>query len=224
MAEKHLPPPSAPGYFQVDSFHNNFISSPGHGQAATERRHYSFSTDPDASPFANASSMEYDQTEGLGGLSVSSYDSVEDERSPIDPRIYQYHGKSKSSRAREASQFAIFSLPGSSMMYAFLARDARWLVAWKSLLELSILSCCRCPSLSGRESTSSTVSKHQLCCFGLSHSLFCLHSQPCRAIAGIPGRARNLMPQLHQAHIADRPLFVDRRLSPLRPGRCLVLF
>lgn len=124
MAEKHLPPPSAPGYFQVDSFHNNFISSPGHGQAATERRHYSFSTDPDASPFANASSMEYDQTEGLGGLSVSSYDSVEDERSPIDPRIYQYHGKSKSSRAREASQFAIFSLPGSSMMYAFLARDA----------------------------------------------------------------------------------------------------
>lgn len=40
--------------------------------------------------------MDYDQTEGLGGISVSSYESVEDERSPIDPavmRSYPYNGE-----------------------------------------------------------------------------------------------------------------------------------
>jgi hypothetical protein len=37
--------------------------------------------------------VDYDQTEGLGGLSVSSYDSIDDDR--IDPamRGYPYHGK-----------------------------------------------------------------------------------------------------------------------------------
>lgn len=37
--------------------------------------------------------MDYDQTEGLGGLSVSSYDSIEDERTSIDARSYHYHRK-----------------------------------------------------------------------------------------------------------------------------------
>jgi hypothetical protein len=39
--------------------------------------------------------MDYDQTEGMGGLSVSSYDSIEDERSSLDLRGYPYHGMLK---------------------------------------------------------------------------------------------------------------------------------
>jgi hypothetical protein len=41
--------------------------------------------------------MDYDQTEGLGGISVSSYESIDEERSPIDPAVmrpYPYHGRS----------------------------------------------------------------------------------------------------------------------------------
>lgn len=64
---------------------------------AAERRHYSFDTDTDSRRFSmsTAAAMDYDQTEGLGGLSVSSYDSVEDDRSPIEPALhgYPYHGK-----------------------------------------------------------------------------------------------------------------------------------
>ncbi|KAL1999173.1 hypothetical protein VTN02DRAFT_4940 [Thermoascus thermophilus] len=75
MAEKHLPP--ADYYFRR-------LPSSARGQ------------DHPAASFANAPfAMEYDQTEGLGGLSVSSYDSVDDERSPIDPRMYAYHAGDK---------------------------------------------------------------------------------------------------------------------------------
>lgn len=63
--------------------HFNYFSS--------ERRHdrrFSSSTAPPI--------MDYDPTEGLGGISVSSYDSIDDDRSPVEPavRAYPYHGKS----------------------------------------------------------------------------------------------------------------------------------
>lgn len=51
-------------------------------------RHYSFdATDPAGlASLANAK-FDYDQTEGMGGLSVSSYDSVDDDRG-FDVRGY----------------------------------------------------------------------------------------------------------------------------------------
>lgn len=55
--------------------------------------------------------MDYDQTEGLGGLSVSSYDSIEDERSSIDTRAYPFHGKF-SIIASKAFAISIFSPSG----------------------------------------------------------------------------------------------------------------
>lgn len=62
---------------------------------APERRHYSFDTDTETQryPLGAVPAVDYDQTEGLGGLSVSSYDSIDDDR--IDPamRGYPYHGK-----------------------------------------------------------------------------------------------------------------------------------
>lgn len=62
---------------------------------APERRHYSFDTDTESQryPLGAVPAVDYDQTEGLGGISVSSYDSIDDDR--IDPamRGYPYHGK-----------------------------------------------------------------------------------------------------------------------------------
>lgn len=37
--------------------------------------------------------VDYDPTEGAGGLSVSSYDSIDDDRSPVDVRGYPYRGE-----------------------------------------------------------------------------------------------------------------------------------
>ncbi|OJJ35597.1 hypothetical protein ASPWEDRAFT_109455 [Aspergillus wentii DTO 134E9] len=78
----------------IDRLENfNFLLS-RHDPAIAKSRQYSFDADSAGlAPFANVS-MEYDQTEGMGGLSVSSYDSIEDERSPIDIRGYPYHDKS----------------------------------------------------------------------------------------------------------------------------------
>lgn len=45
-----------------------------------------------------APAIDYDRTEGLGGVSVSSYDSMEEDRVPVDPSLRNYpptyhHGK-----------------------------------------------------------------------------------------------------------------------------------
>jgi hypothetical protein len=61
---------------------------------APERRHYSFDTDTESQryPLGPVPPVDYDQTEGLGGVSVSSYDSIDDDR--IDPAMrYPYHGE-----------------------------------------------------------------------------------------------------------------------------------
>ncbi|OKL56379.1 hypothetical protein UA08_08192 [Talaromyces atroroseus] len=62
---------------------------------APERRHYSFDTDTESQryPLGPVPPVDYDQTEGLGGVSVSSYDSIDDDR--IDPAVrgYPYHGE-----------------------------------------------------------------------------------------------------------------------------------
>ncbi|KAJ5294367.1 hypothetical protein PENANT_c006G04050 [Penicillium antarcticum] len=74
------------GFDKVDNF--NFLMS-RHDPAA-KTRHYSFDADTGLVPFGNVS-MDYDQTEGMGGLSVSSYDSIDDDRSSLDLRGYPYH-------------------------------------------------------------------------------------------------------------------------------------
>ncbi|KAJ5327449.1 hypothetical protein N7541_009735 [Penicillium brevicompactum] len=85
------PPASGPGFDKLENF--NFLMS-RHDPAAKTRQ-YSFDADNGLVPFGNVS-MDYDQTEGMGGLSVSSYDSIEDDRSSLDLRGYPYHGPEKS--------------------------------------------------------------------------------------------------------------------------------
>ncbi|EAW06479.1 bZIP transcription factor [Aspergillus clavatus NRRL 1] len=69
----------------------NFLLS-RHDPAVTKSRQYSFDADSTTLASFQNLNMEYDQTEGMGGLSVSSYDSIDDDRSPIDVRGYPYHG------------------------------------------------------------------------------------------------------------------------------------
>jgi hypothetical protein len=87
MSEKQQPASSQAALSSARLQHFNYI----------ERRHYSFDTDTEARRFSSSTApvMDYDQTEGLGGLSVSSYDSIDDDRSPIDPAVrgYHYHGE-----------------------------------------------------------------------------------------------------------------------------------
>jgi hypothetical protein len=101
MAEKHLPAQDASSSrFELLSY----LASTGQFPTTSEGRHHSFDTDSELPRYPPSSIMDYDQTEGLGGLSVSSYESVEDERSPIDPavmRSYPYNGRSTPIREGE---------------------------------------------------------------------------------------------------------------------------
>lgn len=85
---EEFPPPPGPAFDKIENF--NFLLSRT-DPAAKAARHYSFDADTGLVPFANVN-MDYDQTEGMGGLSVSSYDSIEDERASLDLRGYPYHG------------------------------------------------------------------------------------------------------------------------------------
>ena len=98
MSDEHQQPPlqqlprQTAGFDRLENF-NFLLSRHDPGLAAAKNRHHSF--DASLAPqFNNTVSMEYDQTEGMGGLSVSSYDSIEDDRSSLDLRGYPYHGKS----------------------------------------------------------------------------------------------------------------------------------
>jgi hypothetical protein len=82
---------AASNYERLENF--NFLLS-RHDPEVAKSRHYSFDADSAALASLQNLNMEYDQTEGMGGISVSSYDSIEDERSPIDVRGYPYRGKS----------------------------------------------------------------------------------------------------------------------------------
>lgn len=84
--EQPLPGPG-PVFDKLENF--NFLMS-RHDPAAKTRQ-YSFDADNGLVPFGNVS-MDYDQTEGMGGLSVSSYESIDDDRSSLDLRNYPYHG------------------------------------------------------------------------------------------------------------------------------------
>ncbi|CAL5870086.1 uncharacterized protein PFLUO_LOCUS4320 [Penicillium psychrofluorescens] len=85
--QPQVPRLPGPAFDKIENF--NFLLS-RHDPAA-KTRHYSFDADTGLVPFANVN-MDYDQTEGMGGLSVSSYDSIEDERTSLDLRGYPYHG------------------------------------------------------------------------------------------------------------------------------------
>lgn len=101
MSDEHQQPPlqtqqqlprQTAGFDRLENF-NFLLSRHDPGLAAVKNRHHSF--DASLAPqFNNTVSMDYDQTEGMGGLSVSSYDSIEDDRSSLDLRGYPYHGKS----------------------------------------------------------------------------------------------------------------------------------
>ena len=82
--------PTAPTVDRLENF--NYLLS--RQDPLVRSRHYSFDADASSlAPFTTLS-MDYDQTEGMGGLSVSSYDSIDDDRNPIDVRGYPYHSKS----------------------------------------------------------------------------------------------------------------------------------
>jgi hypothetical protein len=88
MAEEQTSrPPEA--FDKLENF--NFLLSRTDPAAAARNRQYSFDADTGLVPFANVN-MDYDQTEGMGGLSVSSYDSIDSDRGSLDLRGYPYHG------------------------------------------------------------------------------------------------------------------------------------
>ncbi|KAJ5172001.1 Regulatory protein cys-3 [Penicillium capsulatum] len=86
MPEENPSHPSGPGLDKIENF--NFLLS--RTDPAAKPRQYSFDADTGLGPFANVN-MDYDQTEGMGGLSVSSYDSIDDDRASLDLRGYPYH-------------------------------------------------------------------------------------------------------------------------------------
>lgn len=81
--EQQQPRLPSQAFDKIENF--NFLLS--RTDPSVKPRQYSFEGDAGLVPFANMN-MEYDQTEGLGGLSVSSYDSIEDERGSLDFRAY----------------------------------------------------------------------------------------------------------------------------------------
>ena len=83
--------PPLPGPGPVFDKLENFTFLMSRHDPAAKTRQYSFDADTGLVPFGNVS-MDYDQTEGMGGLSVSSYESIEDDRSSLDLRGYPYHG------------------------------------------------------------------------------------------------------------------------------------
>jgi hypothetical protein len=109
MSQNHLPSQAA--LSKVENSNLFTASYQGSATTAPQGRRYSFDADSDVSPFTQTRFMDYDQTEGLGGLSVSSYDSIEDERTSIDTRAYPYHGKF-SIIANKTFGIAIFSPSG----------------------------------------------------------------------------------------------------------------
>ncbi|KAJ5912910.1 hypothetical protein N7504_001793 [Penicillium tannophilum] len=89
MPEEHLLPPGpGPAFDKLENF--NFLFNRHDPTASAKARQYSLDTDTGLVPFGNVN-MDYDQTEGMGGLSVSSYDSIDDDRSSLDLRGYPYH-------------------------------------------------------------------------------------------------------------------------------------
>lgn len=91
MPEEHPSRPSGPVLDKIENF--NFLLS--RTDPTAKPRQYSFDADSAGlGPFPNVN-MDYDQTEGMGGLSVSSYDSIDDDRASLDLRGYPYHGTCK---------------------------------------------------------------------------------------------------------------------------------
>ncbi|KKK26597.1 bZIP transcription factor [Aspergillus rambellii] len=88
MSEENIVRQAASSFDKLENF--NFLLS-RHDPAVAKSRHYSFDADTAGLASFSSLNMDYDQTEGMGGISVSSYDSIEDERSPIDVRGYPYH-------------------------------------------------------------------------------------------------------------------------------------
>ncbi|KAL4998206.1 hypothetical protein BDV10DRAFT_74889 [Aspergillus recurvatus] len=84
---------AASSFDKLENF--NFLLS-RHDPEVAKHRQYSFDTDA-AAGLAHVPNlgMSYDPTEGMGGLSVSSYESIDDEHSPIDVRGYPYHAGDK---------------------------------------------------------------------------------------------------------------------------------
>lgn len=92
MSDEQIARQTASSLEKLENF--NFLLS-RHDPAVAKSRHYSLDTDAAGLSHIPNLNMTYDPTEGMGGLSVSSYESLEDDHSPIDVRGYPYHGKSE---------------------------------------------------------------------------------------------------------------------------------
>ncbi|KAI9376710.1 hypothetical protein BJX61DRAFT_155390 [Aspergillus egyptiacus] len=92
MSDEQIARQSASSFDKLENF--NFLLS-RHDPAIVKSRHYSLDTDAAGLAHFSNSNMTYDPTEGMGGLSVSSYESIEDEFSPIDVRGYPFHAGDK---------------------------------------------------------------------------------------------------------------------------------
>ncbi|KAL2848158.1 hypothetical protein BJY01DRAFT_161215 [Aspergillus pseudoustus] len=92
MSDEQIARQTASTFDKLENF--NFLLS-RHDPALAKNRQYSFDTDAPGVPHVSNLNMPYDPTEGMGGLSVSSYESIDDEHSPIDVRGYPYHAGDK---------------------------------------------------------------------------------------------------------------------------------
>ncbi|BCS24932.1 bZIP transcription factor [Aspergillus puulaauensis] len=92
MSDEQIARQTASSLEKLENF--NFLLS-RHDPAVAKSRQYSLDTDTAGLSHIPNLNMTYDPTEGMGGLSVSSYESLEDDHSPIDVRGYPYHAGDK---------------------------------------------------------------------------------------------------------------------------------
>ncbi|KAL2822724.1 hypothetical protein BDW59DRAFT_102109 [Aspergillus cavernicola] len=92
MSDEQIARQTASSFDKLENF--NFLLS-RHDPAIASSRQYSLDTDAAGLAHIPNLNMTYDPTEGLGGLSVSSYESIDDEHSPVDVRGYPYHAGDK---------------------------------------------------------------------------------------------------------------------------------
>ncbi|KAL3475190.1 hypothetical protein BJX99DRAFT_162814 [Aspergillus californicus] len=92
MSDEQIARQTASNFDKLENF--NFLLS-RHDPAFAKSRQYSLDTDAAGLSHIPNLNMTYDPTEGMGGLSVSSYESLEDDHSPLDVRGYPYHAGDK---------------------------------------------------------------------------------------------------------------------------------
>ncbi|KAL5338409.1 hypothetical protein BJX70DRAFT_366971 [Aspergillus crustosus] len=93
MSDEQIARQTSSSFDKLENF--KFLLSRHDPAILPKSRHYSLDTDTPALAHPPTLNMPYDPTEGMGGLSVSSYESIDDEHSPINVRGYPYHAGDK---------------------------------------------------------------------------------------------------------------------------------